>query len=193
MGKVLKIETTEILPRIDQKLVAEAIKEIRNAGQNATTAYLQLARTIRNWRDKKEWDEIEEILLSKQLVSDSVLKKLILIGSNPVLMDESNWAKLPIGYNHLYPFTQIEPDKLTELIEDGKIHNGLSVKESNELKDRHRTKKKPSQRTPKSVQFTIKIKLSSNTKGVQTLLKSQVYKLKVELGKLDKSSVVELS
>jgi len=192
MGKVAKIETTEILPRINHKVVADAIREIRSAGQNATNSFLHLVKTISNWRDKKEWNAIEQILISKQILSDSVLKKLILIGSNPVLMNESNWTKLPIGYNHLYPFTQIEPEKLTELIEDGKIHNGLSVKESNELKEMFRAKKTPAPRTQNSVQFTIKIKSSSNTKSVQALLKSQVYKLKVELQKIDKTVFIEL-
>lgn len=192
MGKVVKIQTSEILPKVDVPLVRRAIADIKNAGQDATTAYLRLANTIAKWQRNKEWNEIERVLISQNIVSDSVLKKLILIGSNPVLMDESNWTKLPIGYNHLYPFTQIAPEKLTELIEDGEIHNGLSVKESNELKDKFRHKKEPAPRTPKIIHFSVKIKISADKKNAQSLVKSHIAKLKSELQKLDKSSVVEL-
>ncbi len=193
MGKVTKIETSEVLPKIDGALVKRAIKEITDAGQEATTAYLRLADKIAKWHRDKHWNEIERILVTEKIVSDSVLKKLILIGSNPVLMDQSHWSKLPIGYNHLYPFTQIAPEKLTELIDDGRIHNGLSVKESNELKDKFRHKKEPAPRTPKTVQFKITIKASANTNNVQSLVKKQFSSLRNHVLKLDKSASIELS
>lgn len=193
MGKVAKIETSEVLPKVDTALVKEAIAEIKNAGQDATTAFLRLANSIAKWQRNKQWNEIERVLISENIVSDSVLKKLLLIGANPVLMDETNWKKLPIGYNHLYPFTQIVPEKLTELIDHGEIHNGLSVKESNELKDRYRLRKEPATRTPKTVQFTIKIKMSADTKNLQSSVKSQFSALKNQLQKIDASAIVELS
>lgn len=193
MGKVAKIETSEVLPKVDAAVVKQAIADIKKAGQDATTAFLRLANTIAKWQRNKEWNEIERVLISESIVSDSVLKKLLLIGANPVLMDETNWKKLPIGYNHLYPFTQIAPEKLTELIDHGEIHSGLSVKESNELKDRFRLRKEPAPRTPKPSQFTIKIKVSSDVKNVQSIIKSQIATLKNQLQKLDKAAVVELS
>jgi hypothetical protein len=192
MGKVVKITNPEILPAIDHQLVSKALAEIRNAGQNATTAYLHLADTIAKWNASKEWNEIERTLISQQIISDSVLKKLILIGSNSVLMDKKNWTKLPLGYNHLYPFTQIAPDKLVELIDDGKIHNGLSVKESNELKERHRVKKSPAQRNTKTLNYTIKIKVSADAKNIKSQVKTQFNVLKNHIKELDESAVIEL-
>jgi hypothetical protein len=192
MGKVVKVTNLEVLPAVDHKLVAQAIDDIRNAGLNATTAYLHLADTIVKWNASKEWNEIERILISEQILSDSVLKKLMLIGSNPVLMDRKNWTKLPLGYNHLYPFTQIEPNKLTELIEAGKIHNGLSVKESNELKEQYRAKKAPSTRVPKTLNYTIKIKVSADVKNIKSQVKSQFNALKSQIQELDKSATVEM-
>lgn len=192
MEKVTKITNAEILPAINHKLVEEALAEIRIAGQNATTAYLHLADTIVKWNASKEWNEIERTLISQQIISDSVLKKLILIGSNSVLMDKKNWTKLPLGYNHLYPFTQIAPEKLVKLIDDGKIHNGLSVKESNELKDQHRAKKAPAQRNASTLNYTIKIKVSANTKNIKSQVKAQFNTLKSQIQNLDETAVVEL-
>lgn len=192
MGKAVKISNQEILPAVDRKVVAQAIADIREAGQNATTAYLHLADTIAKWNANKEWNEIERILVDEQIVSDSVLKKLILIGSNSVLMDKRNWTKLPLGYNHLYPFTQIAPDKLLELIDNGKIHNGLSVKESNELKEKHRTKKAPAQRNAKTLNYTIKIKVSAETKNIKSQVKAQFNALKNHIQNLDETAFVEL-
>jgi hypothetical protein len=192
MGKVVKITNPEILPAINHKLVEEALAEIRKAGQNATTAYLHLADTISKWHKRKEWNEVERTLISQQIISDSVLKKLILIGSNSVLMDRKNWTKLPLGYNHLYPFTQIAPDKLVELIDDGKIHNGLSVKESNELKEKHRAKKAPAERNASFITYTIKIKVSADTKNIKSQVKAQFNALKNHIQNLDETAVVEL-
>jgi hypothetical protein len=192
MGKVVKITNPEILPAIDHKLVEEALTEIRSAGQNATTAYLHLADTIAKWNARKEWGEIERTLISQQVISDSVLKKLILIGSNSVLMDKKNWTKLPLGYNHLYPFTQIAPDKLVELIDEGKIHNGLSVKESNELKEQHRAKRAPALRNASTLNYTIKIKVSTEVKNIKSQIKSQFNTLKNHIQQLDETAVIEL-
>jgi hypothetical protein len=192
MGKVVKIEASEILPAVNHELVGQAIDDIRNAGLNATTAYLHLADTIAKWNASKEWIEIERILISEEILSDSVLKKLMLIGSNPVLMDRKNWTKLPLGYNHLYPFTQIAPSKLTELIEAGKIHNGLSIKESNELKEQFRAKKAPSARVPKTLNYTIKIKVSADSKNIKSKIKAQFNTLKNQIQELDESAIVEL-
>ncbi len=192
MGKVVKITNPEILPAINHKLVNEALAEIRKAGQNATTAYLHLADTIAKWNASKEWNEIERTLISEQIISDSVLKKLILIGSNSVLMNKKNWTKLPLGYNHLYPFTQIATDKLVELIDEGKIHNGLSVKESNELKDQYRFKKAPAPRNSSTLTYTIKIKVSAGTKNIKSQVREQFNAMKNHIQELDESAVVEL-
>jgi hypothetical protein len=192
MGKVVKIEASEILPAIDHKVVADAITDIRNAGQDATTAYLKLADTIAKWNANKQWNEIERILILEKIVSDSVLKKLILIGSNKVLMDKRNWTKLPIGYNHLYPFTQIAPEKLVDLIDRGTIHNGLSIKESTELKDKHRQKKEPAPRKTKNLTFTIKIKVSSDVKNIKSQVRAQFNAMKTQIQELDKTAIVEM-
>jgi hypothetical protein len=192
MVKIARVTNTEILPAIDHKVVAQALTEIRNAGQNATTAYLHLADTIVKWNANKDWNEIERTLISEQILSDSVLKKLMLIGSNSVLMDRKNWTKLPLGYNHLYPFTQISQDKLEKLIVDGTIHNGLSVKESNELKEQFRTKKAPVTKNNNRITITIKIKLSVDIKNIKTKFNTKFDAFKNEIHQLDATAEVEL-
>lgn len=193
MEKKTQIQVNEILPPAENKTVLDAVTEIRNASTDASTAVLRLAKTLQKWNARKEWNEIEAKLDKEQIISESVRKKLMRIGSNTVLMNEENWDKLPIGYNQLYPLTQIEDDRLVKLIQSDKVHNGLTVEESNQLKNNNRAKKEPQQRKTKVIHYTIKIKVSSDVKNIKSSVKSYFSEFKKHISEVDENAVVELN
>ena len=192
MTDVIKVTNSELLPPQD-KVISDAIKEIRNASSEASTAILRLSQTLFKWSVKKEWEAIENILDKEKIIHSSVRKRLISIGSNAVLMNENHWKQLPHGYHHLYPLTQIEETKLEKLIETEKIYSGMTVNESNELKNKFRKKKAPAQRQSKYLHFTIKIKVSSDMRGVQSAIKSHFNELKQTVKKYDPNAEIAMN
>ena len=191
-NEVIKLANIEILPPLNN-VVAEAINEIRNASSEASTAILRLAQTLYKWSIKKEWEKIESILDKEKIIHISVRKRLISIGSNAVLMNEHHWNRLPHGYHHLYPLTQIDESRLEKLIESDKIYIGMTVNESNELKNKFRKKKAPAPRKSKYLNFTIKIKVSSEGRGTQSAIKSLFADMKRAIKEYDSQAVVEMN
>lgn len=192
MTDVIKMTNAELLPPLS-KVVSDAVKEIRNASSDASTAILRLAQTLYKWSVKKEWDAIEDILDKERIVHSSVRKRLISIGSNAVLMNEQHWNRLPHGYHHLYPLTQIDEPKLEKLIESEKIYSGMTVNDSNELKNKFRKKKAPAPRKSKNLNFTIKIKVSSEGRVTQSAIKSLFADMKRAIKEYDSQAVVEMN
>ncbi len=192
MTDVVKIANAELLPPLN-KVVSEAINEIRSASSEASVAILRLAQTLYKWSVKKEWEVIEDILDKEKIIHSSVRKRLVSIGSNAVLMKEQHWSRLPHGYHHLYPLTQIDEPRLEKLIESEKIHSGMTVNESNELKNKFRKKKAPAPRQSKYLYFTIKIKVSSEVKSVQSAIKSHFNDMKRTVKEYDSEAVVVMN
>jgi len=192
MNQVKKVQVDEILPATKNNVVQVAVNEIRNASSDARTAVLKLAKTLQKWNAKKEWGQIEKILDKDKIVSESVRKKLMRIGSNPILMNEDYWDKLPIGYSQLYPLTQIDENELVKLIEKKQVHDGLTVEKSNELKNKHRTKTEPAQRKTKFLHYTIKIKVSSEAKNINSVVKTQFNEFKKTIKEHDKNAIIEM-
>jgi hypothetical protein len=190
-NEVIKIENIEILSPLNSA-VLNAINEIRDASAEASTAILLLAKTLHKWSTKKVWSEIESILDKEKIIHISVRKRLIKIGSNAVLMNEQHWNRLPHGYHHLYPLTQIDESRLEKLIESDKIYIGMTVNESNEIKNKFRRKKAPAPRKSKYLNFTIKIKVSSDKKGIQTVINSEFNKMKKTVKKYDSDAIIEM-
>lgn len=192
MSKVKKIEVTEVLPPLDTGAIATAIKEIKDAYRESSASILRLADAVYRWSNHKDWAAIEKQLDEKRVIGESLRKKLLRIGANAILMKEEHWEKLPSGYQHLYPLTQIEPATLEKLIEEGAVYQGMTVEESNLLKNEYRAKKPPAERKAKTLTFTIRIKISAETKNIKSEMKSQVSALKKHLYALDESAVIEL-
>jgi len=192
MAKMTNVQNTEILDKVNSEQVRLAVAEIKSAASSASKAILHLADVLYKWSNKSDWVEIERRLTAERIFDMSIVKRIILIGSNGVLMKKEYWDRLPSGYHHLYPLTQIDDDRLVSLIKQEKIHGGMTVKDSNILKDRFRVKSPPKPRTPKYVNYTIKIKVFSTSGKMNSTINAEFKRIKKNIESVDPSAIIEL-
>lgn len=187
MSDAVKVGVTEVLDAPSKHKVKEAVEDIAQKVKDASHAVLELASTLYQWKQTPEWDEIVRQLDDQNILKESVLKKLLPIGNNKFLMETNRWDRLPPGYNHLYPLTQIETKKLELLYEKGQIHPGLTVDQANELKKKFALKKVKKPKTASSIKISrvIKFKVSSDISKVEAKIKSAVNDFQNALMKID--------
>lgn len=131
----------EILDAVDpviekqiQDNVSKALVNIRESMQKTADAIVDLAVMLYDYSLGREWRYIRETLVNENILSDSVLKKLVPIGQNNVLKNAKYRSRIPFGYNHLYPLTQLEEKRLERLIGERTVHQGLTVEEATRIK-----------------------------------------------------------
>jgi len=191
MAEVTKAQVTEVQDANIQTELRKAIAEIKEKVANASHAVLELADTLYKWKQTTAWGEIERQLEDQNIVKESVRKKLVAIAQNKTLMKQDLWDNLPIGYNHLYPLSQIKPDKLQQLVEKGKVHSGLTVEESNNLKSQFTNKKPSSGRTraPTKQTYPLKFTVSLEIPSVRSQVKSAITEFKEHIYSIDPDAV----
>lgn len=187
MAEVTKAQVTEVQDANIETNLRKAIAEIKEKVANASHAVLELADTLYKWKQTTAWGEIERELEDRNIVKESVRKKLVAIAQNKTLMKQDLWDNLPIGYNHLYPLSQIKPEKLQQLVQKGKIHAGLTVEESNELKSKFAEKKSSSSRTrtPTTQTYQLKFTVSLEIPSVRSQVKSAIAEFKEHIKTID--------
>ena len=86
MAKMTNVQNTEILDKVNSEQVRLAVAEIKSAASSASKAILHLADVLYKWSNKSDWVEIERRLTAERIFDMSIVKRIILIGSNGVLM-----------------------------------------------------------------------------------------------------------
>jgi hypothetical protein len=91
----------------------------------------------------------------------------------------------------LYPLSQIKPEKLQQLVQKGKVHAGLTVEESNELKTQFAERKIASgrTRTPTTQTYPIKFTVSLEIPSVKSQVKSAISEFKQQILTIDPDAV----
>ena len=189
----------EILDAVDpviekqiQDNVSKALINIRESMQKTADAIVDLAVMLYEYSLGREWRYIRETLVNENILSDSVLKKLVPIGQNNVLKNPKYRTHIPFGYNHLYPLTQLDEKKLERLIVDGTVHQGLTVEEATRIKDQYQGKiggKAPSQ-TDDFISVVVTVRMK-NTKTAKSKLNSLVRDLEHSLRDVDPDVVIK--
>jgi hypothetical protein len=151
---------------------------------------LRLAKTLYEWAQRKEWNDIEQELERNRIVTDSVRKKLMRIGAHAILMNETHWTKLPLGYNAVYNLSLIEAPDLTKLIKSNKVHPGLTIAETANLKDTYRSKPAPAPRKTKRLTYTLKITVAADISGIDKAVKSHIRAMEKAIKSIDRNATI---
>jgi hypothetical protein len=95
---------------------------------------VELARLVAKARDNLEYGEWSRLWRSGELpFSKRKGEMLVVIGQGVGGLDAQNSAHLPVAWTTLYCLARLGPSLITRLIDEGRVHPDLSLREAQAL------------------------------------------------------------
>ena len=89
---------------------------------------------VKRARESLHRKEFEAWVREDLKLKPNGVKLFLGIANHAILSDPKNWRRLPVDYRSLYELSQIDDDKLRDLIEQGKVHHDLTRGKATQLK-----------------------------------------------------------
>ena len=115
--------------------VEEGVQAITTSCGKVRESFFELAGHLAYWSKQSEWQDIRQRLIDQKIIGESAIKKFMVAGKNPTLMDPANRKHLPASQYANYYLGGIESKALEQLIEEGTVHPNLSMEECRDLKE----------------------------------------------------------
>jgi len=163
----MKSQESAVIPA---NRVEEGFEAIRVSCGKVRESFFELAGRLAHWSKQAEWIDIKDRLVSQQIISESMIKKLMVIGKNKTLMDPAHRKFLPQPSYGNYYLGGIEPKSLQTLFDKGKIHPDLSMEDCRALKEetmQHRSSL--TNRVSSISDWTISIKMNKQQGKVRQM------------------------
>ena len=119
--------------------ITDWVREISQAWGRGPANILELARLVCQARESLRYGEWTQLWRSPGVAfSKRNADRLVTIGTGLGEADETNWSHLPCAWRTLYYLAQLGWPSVKRLIEEGKVHPRMTIKEARALQAQYR-------------------------------------------------------